>query len=261
MHYKRLLTSLMIAAVLVVGAGAAFAQDITPDQPGIGLHDDFGGRGGRGGFGGHGGRDGGRGGVIREALTSAAGETGLTEAEILTELQDGATLNDIVTTNGGDPQVVIDAAVAAATERINTAVADGRITQERADAKLATLVADVTSAMNGTLMPGRFGGRLGDHVRHGVIGLVAEQTGLSRVEIRAALQDGQTLAEVLAANGADMDAFVAEAVERTEARLNVQVAIDRITQEQADDLLGQFQSQLEERLNTSGSLELETPSV
>lgn len=91
-------------------------------------------------------------------------------------------------------------------------------------------------------------GRPALRVRIGVLRLAAEQTGLTTREIVNQLNDGATLGTILTDNGVDVDAFAAEATERAEARLNLLVANDRITQEDADALLAQFQEQLDEAL-------------
>ncbi len=91
-------------------------------------------------------------------------------------------------------------------------------------------------------------GRPALRVRVGVLRLAAEQTGLTTREIARQINGGATLSTVLADNGFDVDAFAAEATERAEARLNLLVANDRITQEVADDLLAQFVERLDEAL-------------
>lgn len=71
-------------------------------------------------------------------LDVAAETLGLTEDELLTQLRDGATLAEIAADQGVDTQTLVDALVAAASERIDEAVADGRLDQDRADEMKAT---------------------------------------------------------------------------------------------------------------------------
>lgn len=237
-----LLAILAILVIALVGVGVVGAQ------PGPG-------GGGPGGPGGHG--MGGRGhGLMRELVTIISEETGLTAQEILQQVRDGATLAEIITANGGDVQAVTDAIIAAVTEEVNEAVATGRITQERADEILANLPAMVENALNGEFEPG-FGGPRGDRGDRGmgmgrgaiaVVRLAAELTGLSAQDIRAQLEDGATLETILTENGVEVDAFVAEALERMEARLSVLVADGRITQAEADEMLTTFEMELRERI-------------
>jgi hypothetical protein len=75
-----------------------------------------------------------------EALDAASDALGLTNQELRTALQeDGATIATVAEAEGVELQTVIDAMVAAATERINQAVANGRLDQAEADELIAEL--------------------------------------------------------------------------------------------------------------------------
>jgi dihydroxyacetone kinase DhaKLM complex PTS-EIIA-like component DhaM len=107
--------------------------------------DERGGRGGRGGAP--------RPGLLIQGalplLDAVTDATGLSLVEIGNQIGEGATLAEVVTNNGGDVDEVIAAAVAAATEQANQAVANGRITQEQADELLARLETLYQNAMEG----------------------------------------------------------------------------------------------------------------
>jgi hypothetical protein len=75
---------------------------------------------------------------------------GLDIATIREGLQSGSSLNDILVANGSDVQAVTDAIIASRTEAINEAVANGRITQEQADERIAGLSETVTTFLNST---------------------------------------------------------------------------------------------------------------
>lgn len=82
----------------------------------------------------------GRGGRLRHFRMEAAAEAlGLTTDELKAQLQDGKTLAEIATDQGVDRQALVDALVASATERIDQAVANGKVTQEKADELKAKL--------------------------------------------------------------------------------------------------------------------------
>jgi polyhydroxyalkanoate synthesis regulator phasin len=104
----------------------------------------------RGEFGeGRGGHRGGPGmfgrGVASEALTDLLG---LDAQELRTQLRDGATLAEIASAQGVEVQAVIDELVAEVTERVDNAVANGRIDQAEADEKLAEAEAEITERVN-----------------------------------------------------------------------------------------------------------------
>jgi hypothetical protein len=73
-------------------------------------------------------------------LDDAAEAIGIEMDELMQSLRDGQTLAQIAEANGVEPQAVIDAMVAAAQERIDAAVAAGRLD----DAEAAERTADVT---------------------------------------------------------------------------------------------------------------------
>ncbi len=67
----------------------------------------------------------------------AADALGMTTDELWAELKDGKSIADVANERGVDPQAVADAVGAGFAERLDQAVADGKITQEQADQKLS----------------------------------------------------------------------------------------------------------------------------
>jgi hypothetical protein len=119
-------------------------------------------RGDHGGPGAMGGRHGRGDGAKLEA---AATVLGLTAEELMTEVRNGSTLAEVAAEQGVETQAVIDALVADATTRINEGVADGRLTQEQADARLAGITEKITDLVNNGRPeggPGHRGGHRGD---------------------------------------------------------------------------------------------------
>jgi hypothetical protein len=73
---------------------------------------------------------------------------GLTESELHEELEDGKTLAEIAEAEGKSVDGLIDAMVAAAEEKIDEAVADGRLTEERASDLKQDLEQRITDLVN-----------------------------------------------------------------------------------------------------------------
>jgi hypothetical protein len=90
----------------------------------------FGSRGGRHGAWGGGGFTGGS---ENSLMVVAAEELGLTTQELWDQLQDGSSIADVANAQGVDPQTIADEFVSQRAEILSQAVAEGRITQERAD--------------------------------------------------------------------------------------------------------------------------------
>ena len=117
------------------------------------------------------GREGGRGGM---PLDAAAEALGLTAEELREALADGSTLAEVAEEQGVKPTELVDALVAAETERLDEAVADGRLTQDEADDRAEMLEERLTEQVEqgfagrggpGGEAPGE--GRPGDRDRAG----------------------------------------------------------------------------------------------
>jgi uncharacterized protein YidB (DUF937 family) len=178
-------------------------------------------------------------------IQAAADETGLLPREIMQQVRDGATLAEVIAANNGNVDTVVTNAVTEATEQINTAVANGNLSQEQGDELIASLETVFTDAVNGEL-PGRPVQRA---VARGIVRQVSEATGLEVSDVVDQLQGGASIADILTANGVDVDAFIGDVIARAEERLNRAVANGRITQERADEMLARLTERLPELVN------------
>jgi hypothetical protein len=147
-HLASTLAPLVEAGTITQAQADAVIAAIEEAGPPEGGHGGPGMRGGHGGHGGHGG----------PGLEAAAGAIGITEDELRTALQGGDTLAEVAEANGVDPQAVIDALVAELRTRLDQKVADGDLSQDQADEKLASGTERITERMTSTL-PERGQGR------------------------------------------------------------------------------------------------------
>ncbi|MGE3621880.1 MAG: hypothetical protein AB7L84_15605 [Acidimicrobiia bacterium] len=151
------------------------------------------------------------------ALDVAAEALGVTEDDLRTALRDGQTIAEVAEANGVELQTVVDALVAAGIERID---------QWAAEAK-ESLPERVAEAVERDWADGPV-------ARVGIaLDAAAEALGISEDDLRTALRDGQSLAEVAEANGVDRQAVVDALVAQAEARLDDAVADGDLTDEQA----------------------------
>ncbi len=94
-----------------------------------------------------------------DGLAELSDLLGLEPAEIGEALRSGESLADIATAQGVDPQAIIDAMVDAAAERLDAAVADGRIDEDAAAERLAEITERANDVVNGdATFEGRRGG-------------------------------------------------------------------------------------------------------
>ncbi|MCK6577112.1 MAG: hypothetical protein L6Q98_03280 [Anaerolineae bacterium] len=202
--------------------------------------------------------------IVREVADILSAQTGLSAVELLQQIrQTDQTLAEIITANGGSVETVSAEVIAAITADITQAVADGRLTQERADEILANLPQAVADALSrDPQRGGRVERELGHMLRdRALMKAVEDATGLHPRDVLEQMRLGKTLGEVITENGGDpqevIDATLAAATER----LAQAVENGRITQERADDRLAQLETllndvmsgTLRERLAASGS--------
>jgi hypothetical protein len=147
-----------------------------------------------------------------ERLATAAEALGISEDELRAALEDGQSIAQVAEAQGVDVQVVIDALVAAATERL-----------EELEASLPERMTELVNKEGWGDHEGP--GRRGPGGRHHLIGAgldaAAEAIGISADDLRAELREGSSIADVAEAHDVPVqtviDALVAEATTRIDA--------------------------------------------
>ena len=86
--------------------------------------------------------------ILRNVIGITADATGLERTEIVAQLADGKTLAEVISESGGSVDEVKAQILARISERLTSAVENGRITQERADEILATTETRVDTLLN-----------------------------------------------------------------------------------------------------------------
>lgn len=150
-----------------------------------------------------------------EGFAEVAEVIGITTDELRAGLRDGQTLAEVAEAAGGDPQEVVDVLVANGIARLDAAVAAGRLDRATADQRVEDLPARASELVDGEL-------ERSARRRHprAVVGLgnAAEAIGIPAEDLRAALRDGRTIAQVAEEHGIDpqvvVDALVARSAER-----------------------------------------------
>ena len=139
---KRLgIAALVLSVLVAVLAGVALAQDPTPTPPGTCPFAGTGTCGGQG-LGGPGTRGNGYAGSMPTLLAEALG---MTVEELQAAQAAGQTVAEMAAAQGVELADVVAAVMAPRAERLAQAVADGRLTQEQADAMLAAMTEQMTA--------------------------------------------------------------------------------------------------------------------
>lgn len=161
-----------------------------------------------------------------EGLATAAEALGISEAELRTALEGGSSIAQVAEAQGVDLQTVTDALVAAGTKRL----------QELE----ASLPDRVTELVNRTDWgqhdgPGRGGpGHGGPGLREAGLDTAAAAIGITADELRTALQDGSTIAEVAQAHDVAVQTVIDALVADATTHLDQAVANGRIDAARAD---------------------------
>lgn len=175
---------------------------------------------------------------VRTVIQIVADQTGLKAGEITRQLAQGMTLADIIQANNGNMQTVIDQSVTKITAEINQAVANGNMTQDRANQLLANLKDQVTKGINGDLFPNTLDAAAVRRASQRILlQATADATKLSPADIMKQLQAGKTLADIITANGGTVENVVNSAVTKATADINTAVKDGRLGQAQADTLI------------------------
>jgi hypothetical protein len=142
-----------------------------------------------------------------------------------------------------------DAARAAAIDQVDAAVADGRITEEQAEALKGRIE---EGGFPPLFAPALFGG---PEIHHGggvfVDGLdaAADYLGLSEAELRGRLQEGQSLAEVARAEGKSVDGLKEALIGEAEKSLDQSAEDGELTRERADEILERLREHIDDFVN------------
>jgi len=155
-----------------------------------------------------------------------------------------AVIDDAAKELGVEPSALSDALKHALENRIDEAVEAGRLTEEQGKALKERIDSADVPLVFGGIAPGDrpgFGpfGHFGDFGHFGLRGsfeTAASYLGLDEDELREALADGKSLAEVAKAEGKSVDGLVDALVADAEKRLDAAVDDGRLTKEQANEL-------------------------
>ena len=156
----------------------------------------------------------------------------ITEEELRAALEDGQSIAQVAEAEGVDVQVVIDALVADATERLEEAITD--------------LPDRMTDVVNREGLPDRGGpgGPGGRHLFRPGLDAAADAIGITEDDLRAALQDGDTIADVATANDVEVQTVIDALVADATAHIDEEVAEGDLTEEEA----AERKADLEERI-------------
>lgn len=189
-------------------------------------------------------------------VAATAGVTGLTEAQVRSELQAGKTLTQVTESKGKTAAAVIASARTNLKTRLDQEVTSGKLSQAQADTRLADFDAQAPQLMQQVgkpINPGNPGrGRAGEPFPQLLTHATASVTGLTEAQVRTQLQAGKTLTQVAEATGKTAAAVIASARATLKTQLDQAVSAGSITQAQADTRLVDFDTQAPQLMQQTG---------
>lgn len=186
-------------------------------------------------------------GLVSQAAVTSAQTTPTAEATTGTSSLASRFLDQLAAALGVQRAALDSAMGSAASDTLAAAVADGTLSQERADALAARAQAgDYGALLGGRGGPGGPGGRHGgarvEGLHTAMTEAAAQALGISADELRTALRDGQTVAELAAANGTTEQAVTDAALAAAKTQLDAAVAAGTLTQADADTIYADLEA-------------------
>ena len=159
-----------------------------------------------------------------------------------------AVISDAAKRLGIEPAKLSAALNGALKDRVDAAVAAGRLSRAEGDALKARIDAGDAPFLFG-VGPHR-GGFGFEHHRVGAgIDAAAKYIGITEAQLRTELQNGKTLAEVAKAHGKTVDGLVAALVANAKAKLDAAVKAGKLTQSQANEMLADLKERVTDFVN------------
>jgi flagellar basal body-associated protein FliL len=139
----------------------------------------------------------------------------------------------------------------AADSTVDDLVAQGKLTQDRAT-RIKEKIDGGRGLGFGRFMERRKAARAAN-VREGIAKSAATAIGIDVSELRTAFQNGSSIADVAAENGASVDTVKTQITNDAKAKLDAALQNGKITQTQEDNLLQKLAAKLDEIVNKKKS--------
>jgi hypothetical protein len=172
----------------------------------------------------------------------AGGGVAIAASDSSSSQESQAIINDAAKRLGIEPAKLGDALKQALVDRVDAAVAAGRITKAEADA-----IKQRINSNDFPIIGGRRGFGHGGFV--GKLDAAANYLGLSEAQLRSELGGGKTLAQVAKDHGKSVDGLVNALVAAAKEKLDGAVKAGRLTQSQADKMLSDLRSRITDLVN------------
>jgi hypothetical protein len=165
--------------------------------------------------------------------------------------QSRAVIEDAAQQLGVTPTALSDALKQALKNRVDEAVAAGRLTEEQGAGLKAKIDSSDVLMPFGILGPEEFGFGTGpDHGGPmGGLSTAADYLGLSEAELRSRLSGGKTLAQVAKAEGKSVDGLVQAMLDDADEKLDAAVDAGKLTAAEANKIRAEWKERISDFVN------------
>jgi hypothetical protein len=181
-------------------------------------------------------------------LAVAGGGAAYAATQLGTPQQENqAVVNDAAKQLGVEPSALSSALKKALENRVDDAVAAGRLTKAQGD--------ELKQRIESGDVPLFAGPGAGFHHGGGMFGgldAAATYLGLTEAQLRAQLESGKSLADVAKAQNKSADGLVQALVDSAQKKLDAAVSSGRLTRSQADSILAGLKSHVSDFVNGTG---------
>jgi hypothetical protein len=178
-------------------------------------------------------------------LAAAGGGVAVAASGSSPSEENQAVLNDAAKQLGVSPTKLSDALKKALSDRVDAAVAAGRITQADGDALKQRINSDDFPLFGG------FHRGFGHFGFIGKLSAAADYLGLTEAQLRSELESGKSLAQVAQAQGKSVDGLVDALVAAAKKHLDEAVAAGRLTKAQETEMLNGLRDRIMSLVNST----------
>jgi ribosomal protein S20 len=236
---KKLLASVTVAGLLAAG-GASLAAGATAwaaDPGGSGADQPP--------SSGAPGQKGQRGERAQLAIQTAAATIGVAPDDLRSQIKAGKTIAQVATEHGVDPANVVNAVIAALSQQIDQAAAQGTLDANRAAQAKQKLPDFVNRFVNKT-KAGKGGGH---RFLKSAVKAAAKEIGISEADLKKALKDGKTIAQVAKDHDKSVDDVVNAVVKAAKSDIDQAVKDGKLDSKRADELKKKLPDQVKKFVN------------
>jgi len=183
--------------------------------------------------------------TIKQDSEVIAQELGMTPQELAAAVKSGKTIAQLAQEKGVSLDTLTSAVTAKRAQTLQKDVQDGKMTQAQADKALSTLKGNITQWFNTGKLPS---GLTPKQQLNQITDDVAQRLGMTADELKQALKDGKTIAQLAQEKGISLDSLTKALSAQRTAKIQQALKDGKITQDQASKMLDNLKKNLTNRL-------------